>query len=143
MPRGITRHSEKADAERPERDKARETRLRQSMVVFTGGSRDESFSPISFPDLKSYRSQPHDFIAIEDPTRAPNGVPGLRAVCLGCLHAGADSFTNQLPLKLRNGREDVHQELARWVGFVRKLQIHLKRKDDNDAEQPALGGPIN
>jgi hypothetical protein len=35
---------------------------------------------------------PHNFIAVEDPTRAANSVPGLGAMSLRCPHAGADAI---------------------------------------------------
>jgi hypothetical protein len=58
-------------------------------------------------DRESCCSQSHYFITIEDPTRAPNSVPGLRAVRLGGLHASTDPLSNQFPFELRHGGEDV------------------------------------
>lgn len=62
--------------------------------------------------------KPHDFISTKDPTRTPNCIPSLRAVSLGGVHASADTFADQFSLELCDRREDVHQELARWVGLV-------------------------
>ena len=37
---------------------------------------------------------------------------------LGRLHTSADAFTDEFAFELRDGGEDVHQELARPVGLV-------------------------
>lgn len=45
-------------------------------------------------DREPRPSQPDHFIAIEDAAWAANCIPSLRAVCLGGLHASADTFAN-------------------------------------------------
>jgi hypothetical protein len=48
-----------------------------------------------------------------------NCVPSLGAVGLGSFHAGAYPLANQFSLELRHRREDVQQEFAGRIGFVR------------------------
>ena len=88
-----------------------------------------------FLNRKPGASQPHHFIAIEDPTRAPNCIPGLRAMGLGGFHPSADPFANQFPFKLRDCREDMQQELARRVRFVRVEALRGGDETNPEARQ--------
>ena len=57
-------------------------------------------------DREPCSPQPHYFLAIENTARAPNRVPGLRAVFPCGLHAAPYTFVDQLSLELSNRRED-------------------------------------
>jgi len=82
-----------------------------------------------FLDREPCFPQPYDFIAIEDPPRAPNRIPSLCAVGLGRLHSSTDAFADQFPLELSDCREDVLKSLLAGLdsSVSRPCEVAMKR----------------
>src|SRR5438874_447960 len=78
-------------------------------------------------------SQSNDFAAVEDALGATDGVPGFCAVLPRGFHPGADPFSDQLALELRDGRQDVSEQATGRVGGVRVES--LRHADEPNAER--------